>query len=418
MARRKPVWRTWDRTRCRPAPGSPEAGFTLLEAVVSLAVMTVVLVGLLSLLQLNSRVAKAQVNVAEMQQSLRVAQSDIVRQVRMAGRGGLPSYRDAAGVYPGMLLPYQGLAISVQNGVGPGTTIGGNANAPVREGTDVLTLRGVFQTTFFQVNPVSDGKVPNTGNGSLVIRKIGPTGVPQDDFHALEDAIQKGRPEALLLVSTLDDGIQAVVELTGGRQVEGGTGLQLDFTTEGTHGAEYLKLSPGGAYPPQLTAVAAVGILEEYRYYVRDQPPAPRLSRARVYPGTDAPYAGDADNLHADIADNVLDLQIALGIDRNPNERIEDAQNETDDWLFNAPADTPVANPPTVWNRRESPLYYVRISTLARTDRLDADYQSPPIQAIEDHVYDEPDAPADGASKLERSYRRRLLQTVVDLRNL
>jgi hypothetical protein len=64
------------------------------------------------------------------------------------------------------------------------------------------------------------------------------------------------------------------------------------------------------------------------------------------------------------------------------------------------------------------PLYYVRITTLARTDRLDPDYTSPPIEAIEDHVYNEPDLPADSASKLERSYRRRLLETVVDLRNL
>lgn len=416
MARRKPVWRTWDRTRCRPAPGSPEAGFTLLEAVVSLAVMTVVLVGLLSLLQLNSRVAKAQVNVAEMQQSLRVAQSDIVRQVRMAGRGGLPSYRDAAGVYPGMLLP-QGLAISVDNGVAVGTTIGGDANAAVLPDTDVLTLRGVFSTTFYQVNPTSDGVVPNTGNGFVIVRDRSPTGVPQD-LGALRQALTDGRPEALLLVSTLDDGIQAVVQLTGGQTVDGDTAVRLNFTTGGTNGPAYLNLSPGGVYPPQLTAVAAVGILEEYRYYVRDQPPAPRLSRARLYPGTQTAYAGQAANLVADIADNVLDLQIALGIDRNPNETIEDARNGDDDWLFNAPADTTAPKPPAEWNRRESPLYYVRISTLARTDRLDAGYVAPPIQAIEDNVYAEPDAPADGASKLERSYRRRVLQTVVDLRNL
>jgi hypothetical protein len=257
--------------------------------------------------------------------------------------------------------------------------------------------------------------VNNTGTDSLIVRDTSPTGVPQD-LAALNEAIASGRPEALLLVSTLDDGIQAVVQLTGGQAVAGG--VQLNFTTGGTQGAAYLNLSPNGAYPPQLTAVAAVGILEEYRYYVRDEAPAPRLSRARVYPGTEAAYAGDANNLHADVADNVLDLQIALGIDRNPNERIEDAQDGDDDWLFNAAADTTAPKPPADWNSPASPLYYVRISTLARTDRLDADYQSPPIQAIEDHVYAEPETPADGASILERRYRRRLLQTVVDLRNL
>lgn len=403
------------RARSRRPDGDPQAGFTLLEAIVALAVMTVVLIGLLSLLQVNSRIAKAQVNVSEMQQSLRVAQSDIVRQVRMAGRGGLPRFRPAAlgpPVYNGMLLP-AGLAISIDNGVAAGTTIGGGTGPAVRPGTDVLTLRGVFSTTFYQVNPANDGIVPNTGIGTLTVRNTSPTGVPQD-LTALTQAMQSGRPEALLLVSTLSDDIQAVVELTGGQQVAGG--VQLSFTTQGTHGASYLQLTPNGQYPTALTAVAAVGILEEYSYYIRNASPAPRLSRARLYPGTNAAYAANTSNLEVDIADNVLDLQVALGIDRNATERIEDTQDNADDWLFNAASDAPVDT--ALWNSPAMPLYYVRITTLARSDRLDPDYTSPPIQAIEDNVYDEPDAPADGPSKLERSYRRRLLQTVVDLRNL
>lgn len=395
----------------------PQAGFTLLEALVALAVMAMVLIGVLSLLQFNSRVAKAQVNVAEMQQSLRVAQGDIVRQARMAGRGGLPSYRPAAvgpPAYDGMLLP-AGAAISVANNVAAGTRIGGSNEATVRPDTDVLTLRGVFSTTFYQVNPLSDGVVPNTGTGDVVVRNTSPTGVPQD-LAALKEAIGSGRPEALLLVGTLSDDIQAVVQLTGGieeMEIDGVPAVQLSFTTA----EPYLKLTPNGQYPAALTAVAAVGILEEYRYYVR-QPESgpPRLSRARLYPGTENAHAGAATNLHVDVADNVLDLQIALGIDRDATERIEDTQNGADDWLLNSAADDPATTAP--WNDPARPLYYLRISTLARTDRLDPEYTSPPIQAIEDHVYNEPDAPADMDSVLERRYRRRLLQTVVDLRNL
>jgi len=114
-----------------------EAGFTLIEAVVSLAIMVVVLVGLLALLEFNSRVARSQVNVSEMQQSVRVAQADIVRTVRMAGRGGLPVSRPATEAgYPGMSMP-QGTAIGVANNVPDGTTIGGGAGAAVVPGTAV-----------------------------------------------------------------------------------------------------------------------------------------------------------------------------------------------------------------------------------------------------------------------------------------
>jgi hypothetical protein len=53
-----------------------------------------------------------------------------------------------------------------------------------------------------------------------------------------------------------------------------------------------------------------------------------------------------------------------------------------------------------------------------RTDQRDVKYVSPPIDAIEDHVYDEPDTPADNAELADRRYRRRQVQSVVDFRNL
>lgn len=389
-----------------PRARAAEAGFTLLEAIVALAIMTVILVGLLSLLQFNSRVARAQVNVAGMQQSLRVAQAEIVREARMAGRGGLPANR------PGLPLP-QGAALAVLNNAPDGTTIGGAGGPPVRPGTDVLTIRGVFSTPIYQVSATADGRVGDPTNGTITVRGHGPTGVPQplEPLLALADL---NRPEALLLVGANDDSTQAVVELTGVAQVPGG--VQLSFTTEGTQGASYLQLSPGGVFPPELTTISAVGVLEEYRYYIRDEAPAPSLSKARLYPGTNAPHAAAPANLQLDVADNVLDLQVALGIDRDGTEDVEDARNAEDDWLFNHADDTPVT--PADWNQPAMRIYYLRISTLARTDRLDPNYTSPPIQAIEDHVYNEPDAPADDASILERRYRRRLLQTVIDLRNL
>lgn len=405
-----------------PIEASREAGFTLIEALVSLLVMVMVLTGLLALLEFNSRVARAQLSVADMQQALRVAQADMVRQVRMAGRGGLPVRRPpTAGGYTGMSLP-AGTAVAVENNVADGTTIGGDPNAAVLEGTDIVTVRGVINTPLYQVSwDEADGDVKDArtnGNGRITVRQTSRSGVPQD-LTALKEALRQNRPEALILVSPGNEEVHAVVQLTGG--TDNGDHVSLNFLLSGTQEADaYRLLSPGGEFPPGLLTVAAVGILEEYRYYVHesvDPQIAPSLARARVYPGTDLPYAGAAENLHVDLADNILDLQAALGIDYNDDLAIVDNEDGTDDWLFNAPEDSPPLE--SRWNaplgRR---LYYVRINTLARTDRIDPNYVSPPIDAIEDHVYNEPTQPPDAAARLERSHRRRTLQTVVDLRNL
>ena len=83
-----------------------------------------------------------------------------------------------------------------------------------------------------------------------------------------------------------------------------------------------------------VTSVAYVGILEEHRFYVRqmfDTGPnrtldaAHRFSRARVFPGTDRPWRGlgddsavgdpDHPSWSMDVADNIMDLQVALAFD-------------------------------------------------------------------------------------------------------
>jgi type II secretory pathway pseudopilin PulG len=398
-----------------------QAGFTLLEAIVSVAIMIIILLGLLGLLDFNSRVAKAQVNVAEMQQSLRAVQSDIVRMVRMAGRGGLPAMRpeNATSGYAGMLFPH-GYAIAVRNNVGTGVTLGSHDAAAVLPGTDVLTVRGVIQDTLYQVatGQDADGSVPSTGTGTITVRSTTPGGIFQE-LKPLQDLIAAGHADALLLVSSLTDGIQAVVEVTGG--TDNTDHVVLSFRTR----EEYDALSPDGEYPSAMTSVSALGILEEFRYYVRDAPGGPRLSRARFDPGTENAYRNDTSNLTVDLADNILDLQVALGIDTDGTDRIEDTGDGNDDWLFNHVDDHTGsgANPiPADWNSPAAgdtwPLYYLRLTTLARTDRADLGYISPPIDRIEDHVYGEPATPADGDERRDRTYRRRVLQTVIDLRNL
>ncbi|HVR98234.1 MAG TPA: type II secretion system protein [Thermoanaerobaculia bacterium] len=415
------------------APG--QAGFSLIEMLVTLAVFAVLLVAILEIFQINSNVGRVQMNVADMQQALRITQQEILRMSRMAGRGGLPVADAAQNLYPP-----QGIALAVQNNVADGTRMAaGEDETLVLPGTDVLTLRGVFETPLYQINYadsttfalVPPAAAGGTVTGKVMIRSVSTRGVAQP-LDPLIELIEAEVPQAILLTSPMDDAVYAVVQLDPGScdyDEATRTWVQLAFRTDGEYGDEYLRLSYRGAFDPALQSVGHLGILEEHRFYVRrtraipgDETSAevPRFTRGRFFPGTDVAYLDD-DNARQDIADFIVDLQFALGLDtvnaggRN-GDILETTDGNSDDWLLNRTGEAGDnawrAVPPET---RQPPVYYLRINALARADRADLNYMAPLLTRIEDHTFN-------AASPInrfeERRYRRRLLQTVVDLRNL
>jgi hypothetical protein len=209
--------------------------------------------------------------------------------------------------------------------------------------------------------------------------------------------------------------------------------VTLAFNTQGGNTVDYLALSPSGQYPGALNTVAYAGILEEYQFYIREARAIPgdstselmpRLTKARVFPGTDNAYGSDNTNLAADQADNILDLQIALGVDTFPTDDValegdgtDPTPTDSDEWLFNHSGDDPTEVKWTNASNEPSRLFYLRINTLARADRPDTRFEAPLLTQIEDKDYTS--APFDQYNtRLERQYRRRILQTIVDLRNL
>jgi hypothetical protein len=162
---------------------------------------------------------------------------------------------------------------------------------------------------------------------------------------------------------------------------------------------------------------------------------APRLVKARFYPNTEVPHVSDPE-FGAEVSDNILDLQLALGIDADgdgtieegtvgsgPSEEVaEGAGKAEDEWLFNNAGDVDGDGDPaeaTKWNPGTGApaLAYVRVTTIARTDRRDLDYMAPLLVESEDKDFSE--SPFDVFNTLgERRFRRRQLQTVVDMRNL
>lgn len=405
-------------SRFAPLSGRSAAGFTLVELLVAATIAVIVLVGVLRLFDLSGEVARTQISVADMQQSARIGQSTILRRLRMAGRGPLP-----VGTLP------VGTAIEVCNNaqVDPACVrteiaINFEGSPTVLSGTDVLTLRGVFSAPLWQINHTDPAtfSVDTSGvevTGTLRIASRSHTGVPQPT-DALVEALSSVPviPEPLLIISPLDDRIFAVVEIDPETSdVTDPDNLVLGFKySGGVRTAGYQKLTGSAAFPAALTRVAFAGILEEYRYYIRDSE-QPRLSIARLYPSSEDPYRASAQELQMDVAGDVIDLQVALGFDLDGTGDVTDSASATDEWLFNHAEDDA---DPALWNVAGSRLSYVRVSTLVRTARPDRNYRSAPLRAIEDRAYLETPVPGDQEQREARMHRRRMLESVVDLRNL
>ena len=439
--------------RPRQPPGRRHGGFSLVELLVAFTIAVFILLAVLAAVDVSSEVSRVEVDKAGLQQSLRGARRTVARSVRMAGRGGLPA---ATGVEPVFRTP----ALAVTNQVGTARAIAaGFTNSPeVAEDSDVLTVRGVFDSPIYQVNSADsatltlepDDSDPSTAErGRVVVNDPGPAGVPQS-LAPLCRAIRAGVAEALILTSPLGSEVYAVVELDPGSSVAPTDCSSLPppaqitvafVVTGGTRTGDYRGLmvpSLATGLPPNLRTVASVGILEEHRFYLRDDDP-PVLSRARFFPNTEVPWGSDAteqlDNLSLDIADGLLDFQVALGFDSSNGGWFEqDADNdgdddriletedgENDDWLFNAEADDATGapwSPPWSQLAPRPRLFFVRLSFLGRTDRFDRDHLSPALTAIEDRDYSEPPVPSSPPDRTARMFRRSLLTTLVEMRNL
>jgi len=223
----------------------------------------------------------------------------------------------------------------------------------------------------------------------------------------------------------------------GYRQLTSGTGLQ--------GGSLALDNGIAGMDPiPIPQTVDSIGVLEEHRFFARvnwqEQAAglpdrlSPVLSRVEFQPGTNVVVAGSL----TDVAENVIDLQLAVGVDTDPfgavpgYGQIQEDGTENDEVLFNAAADDPgtgvYAAPPNAhaaWFVPDVEYHFLRINTIVEVGERDFDHQAPPFTWIEDYDRGQPFALAgspeptvDYNSEDRRRFRRRWLQTAVELRNL
>lgn len=425
-----------------------QRGFTLAEMVVSLIILVQVVGVALLLFQFNAKVTRTQTRLAEMQQSLRVGHNELLRTVRMAGRGGLP-ITGPTGPAGSPITPAMGFALDVDNNVTAATaTVAPNytGTSPTAIlGTDILTVRGNFSSPQYYGGGVVLNDDPTDATaGTLVINRISPQ-IPDQDLTAINRAIDDEIPEALILFSGSPGEQYTVVELDPGASSSGADTVTVAFNISGnTRANAYRQLwtnDTAERFPIVDGSDVYVAILEEYRFYVRNDSDSmtplevrPRLSRARLMPNTGMPHGKPSGlgstaalTLATDLADDIIDLQVAVAFD-TPNapaapgpagiDRFiyESADGADDDWLFNSPDDDVTD---ALWNDADPDNvpdpFYLRVTTLARTAGRDIDYEGPEQGMLEDHDYT---GNTTINSDIGRKYRRRSMQTIVKLRNL
>ncbi len=432
------------------------AGFTLLELLIAMAIMVLIMVGILDLFDRLNRLSRVQLNLTEMQQSLRVSQRELVRMTRMVGRGGLDGLRTVNGTVmtDGRIL--RGPAVEVRNNMpAPAANrraVQGQAATQAIQGTDVLIFRGVFTTPLYLVDILDPNTVtlnpPDVDGrtGTVRIDALTPTLIRQD-FAPLIEAITSNVPEALLLIDAWNPSTYGVAQLNPATSVVAADSITIGFTTKDSDGdAKFYKSlswdNGVATFPTFPRGIGFVGMLEEYRYYIREEYAVsgdattellPRLSYARVFPATETAYRGDLNNLRIDIADYIFDLQVALGFDSSADgvadgKVTESATGADDDWLFNV-ADDQTKLGAAPWNT-SMPLLNARITTMTRSAAPDPGFENhQPLAGLEDHDYSAGSPYAynlvngttigpDGLTVDARKYRRQILQTVVDFRNV
>ncbi len=340
-----------DRRRC-------SGGFSLVELVVALAVLAVLMVGTLGLLDSARRVARTETELVDVQENVRFAADHLLRVACMAGGSGLPLARPTSegGAWG---------AVRLLSAAGQFVDDSGHARTALA-GSDVLTLRGFFETSPFFV------RAADVDFGARLVTVREDVAAGQDIELGADDLEGHG----LLL---LGQGRVAVAEVTGNDPPVGPVGARRVRIAFGPAGAPWSSLVADSALPGPESPfdVARVGVLDSYTYWVD---PELRLMRSRSGQGGGEP-----------LASGVGSLQVALGVDG-------DGDGWPETWY----------DQPTVAQVTSGAPIALRITVLGRTPQRVPGWVEPAATfAVEDLEI----------ATVERGARWRRLQSVAVLRN-
>lgn len=344
-------------------------GFSLVEVLVSLAIMIIVVIGMAAVFDRSAQMAKTENSVTDAQQSARYGSYQVVREARMAGAGAVPASitlvgtTHQVGVSLNLGSTFWGTTNEfASNNFNSGATqvmIGGTHH--VRKGTDILHIRGVISNAVYDlgssswsppgagstigtliVNPCSkyadptalttDACYPNANNDMSLFASN--SSYPIDRLFVMSDALGN-----LGIGVITHAGVSVVSSSKNSKTVYTAT-LSIDVGDSSSPNTTYSQtLNGGGVFPAGLTSPSRGGVLDDRVYFIDDGTATSPVdcflgssgttkAVQEQVPGPCHPVLSYADWATGDssaapfstatvtpMADDVEDLQVAYGID-------------------------------------------------------------------------------------------------------
>ncbi len=372
---------------------------SLVEALIAMAILTIVMIAFLGLYDASAKLAKSQGNISDATENLRFGVEALIRVARMSGTGSVPLVTVDG---TGGITPY---AVEVEDNVDGSTSYGNPARAALA-GTDVLHVRGVITGELYDV---TGGAVnwPDGGTAATIsISGESPaTGRPQP-LAPPPTLTPDGYPVILLFKNPLDYGGAVGVAPRSYSNyrityVCGDEGVVIDDSTPPgimTIDADTTCLSGGASRnwgdvdaPLGTFGVAwAAGFLDEMVFFIANNAAGePALYR----------HMGSANSPAEELVPNIANLQVAVGCDLDANRELTTAE-----WFYSGD------NPSAPTGSQASFMHQLRLSLVARS-------QDPEIIGTWQADPDMPENAADLAADA-RQFRYRTITVAVGLRSV
>jgi prepilin-type N-terminal cleavage/methylation domain-containing protein len=444
------------------------AGFTLVEMIVVVLLLSIAMLGLLAVFDASTRINKNEQEVADAQGNVRYGIYQMTRVIRMAGAGGL-FVTQAVLTGPDPDLPGITVDDDYDNVFGGEVVNLAGTRVPIRPGTDVIEVRGVILSPLIGFDLTSGcggctGAVPVTAKPVTSLAHVNDDDAQRPQFSAIDSytAGASGANPMYVIVASNDDIHAECSDAVGGAGprypqptynvgvleaptslASSGTFGNVDFAD--TRGREFASEDPGesGPEPTPIDNLRRAGILDDIVFFIDNTDPYhPALAQGirrgdrfdvvtiaddvedmQISYGVDGRYGADAIGL-----DNAVGRVVPVGTDdTDPN---VSTQLDGDEWAPNVPDEEMYATAdfqdkqPVDWTHAAGQahcptLHGVMISLVAKARDPDPTYRgtggasllgirtmnSPPDTAI----YPEP--------PLEPRYRRRIQTLKINLRN-
>jgi prepilin-type N-terminal cleavage/methylation domain-containing protein len=430
-----------------------ERGFTLIEVVVTLAVMAPVAVGLYSLLDSSTRLSKQESNLAQAQQSSRGGIYEVARILRQARAGQL--------FYGNAVLPIYDNAPSGKTI----TDLSGTGHI-VRQGTDVVEVRGIVLGEKYMLTSgdvTCSGSCNGTSQMTIILRAVANNGSVNYPAAQKPAIASKTRPFYLVVGDSSTQPVTVAgktylvplyyvglvnADSSGSWYAYSSSGGNATFTfsmNPSDSGARALNATPG-AGAPALSSPFVCGAVDDILFFVDDGTEAvsgdthPSLAMATYDPSSG----------HYDVqplVDEVEDFQVAYGVDGADGSafdggadpvRVDVSAADKDEWVGNVAGEidaslgTPAAGVPrtdtvtafvdtTVATSETAPalgrplLRSLSLSVVVKSRDPEMTYTGPGASGI--ITLDSTAKSMSDPSITGRPYRRRVQSLAVSLRN-